>query len=267
MSNVYPPVTLPRTEVRMLKSSKNDQEYKLFISLPSNYHDTNDRYPVLYVTDANWFFSSFMLLKATLAIPQMIVVGIGYPTDDGTEIWRIRGRDFLPTRNAEDEKLFEQEYKMTLDSGGGEQFLAFIREELFPFIDHQYHTQPDDRSLFCYSYGGTFGLYTLFNKTDTFNRYIIGAPDLDWDNGLCFQYEEHYASKHSELPVKLFFGVGTLDEEVNMDRNVSRLFRFHAILKHRNYDGLDLDFKSFEGETHGSAIVPTASWGLRTVFG
>ena len=112
-----------------------------------------------------------------------------------------------------------------------------------------------------------FGIFTLFNKPDTFNRYIVGAPDLGWDNELCFQYEQQYAATQSDLPVKLFFAVGTLDEAIVIDRNVSTLFRLHAILKSRNYESLDMNFKVFEGENHGSAIGPTASWGLRAVFG
>lgn len=265
MSNTHPPVELPDTEVRLLHSSNIDQEYKLFVSLPPGYDESEDSYPVLYVTDANWVFSSFPILR-WLPIPPMIVVGIGYPTDSFTDIFRLRARDFLVTRNEEDERIFQEKYQVKMESGGGEQFLSFIREELFPFIDNQYRTKPVDRALFCYSFGGTFGVYLLFNKPDTFNRYIIGAPDLGWDNEICFQYEKQYAANQTDLPVKLFFAVGTLDEDVIVDRNVSTLFRFHAILKSRNYEGLDMDLKIFEGESHATAIVPTASWGLRTVF-
>lgn len=266
MSDSHSPVTLPGTEVRLLHSANIDQEYKLFISLPANYEESEDSYPVLYVTDANWFFSSFPILR-WLPIPPMIIVGIGYPTDDPAEIFRLRARDFLPTQNKEDERIVKEEYKMLIESGGGGRFLSFVRDELFPFINDQYRTEPDDRALFAYSYGGTFGLFTLFNKPDTFNRYIIGAPDLGWDNELCFQYERQYADRRSDLPVKLFFAVGTLDEAVIIDRNVSTLFRLHAILKSRNYEGLNMSLKIFESETHSSAAVPTASWGLRWAFG
>jgi len=56
MSEQFPKVTIPNTEVRMLRSSNVGQEYKLFISLPEGYHESDDRYPVLYITDANWLF-------------------------------------------------------------------------------------------------------------------------------------------------------------------------------------------------------------------
>ena len=37
MSDTYPPVTLPNTEVRILQFANVDQEYKLFVSLPQGY--------------------------------------------------------------------------------------------------------------------------------------------------------------------------------------------------------------------------------------
>lgn len=175
MPSNHPLVTLPGTEVRVLSSSNVDQEYKLFISLPPGYDESEDSYPVLYITDANWFFSSFPILS-WLSIPPMIVVGIGYPTDDFADIFRLRARDFLATENKEDENVVKEEYEMPIESGGGGNFLSFVRDELFTFVDAQYRTDPDDRTLFCYSFGGTFGIYTLFKQPDTFNRYIRVVP-------------------------------------------------------------------------------------------
>jgi predicted alpha/beta superfamily hydrolase len=264
MSSTLPPVTLPNTETRILHSANVDQEFKLFISLPSEYDTSNEDYPVLYVTDADWFFSSFLIF-VLLPIPPMIIVGIGYPTESDTDIFRLRARDFLPTHNEADENVVKEQSHLAIESGGGSKFLSFVRDELFGCINEHYRTKRDDRTLFCYSFGGTFGIYTLFKASDTFTRYIIGAPDLRWDNEICFTYEQEYASSRGDLPVKVYFAVGTLDEDLT-EQNASRLFRFQALLKNRNYQGLDLTFEVFEDETHGSAIVPTASRGLRAVF-
>lgn len=257
-------VTLPNTEVRSLQSKIVDQEYELSVLLPAGYHDSDILYPVIYITDANWFFSSFPLLS--WLIPPVIMVGVGYPAHSSADVFRLRARDFLATSNKEEERLIEEKYQAPMDSGGGRKFLSFIRDELFPFVDAEYRTESKSRTLFCYSYGGTFGVYTLFSQPDTFNNYIIGAPDLGWDNEISFKHERQYAEANSNLQAKVFFAVGTLDEDLVVDRNVSTLFRLHTILKSRNYKDSDLDFKIFEGESHHSAIIPTASWGLRTVF-
>ncbi len=265
MSHGKPQVTIPNTEVHTFRSTIVDQEYQLSISLPSEYDESNERYPVVYITDANWFFTNFSLMR-WLPIPPFIAVGIGYPQNDFASVWRLRSRDFLATQNKEYEKLNEDKYGAPTESGGGENFLSFFRQELLPYVEQSFRTIPNDRTLFCYSFGGAFGVYTLFHQPDTFSRYIIGAPDLDWDDEVAFRYEQEFFEKGTDLPVKLFFGVGTDDEDVVIDRMVSTLFRFHAIIKSRNYENLDMTFDVFKGESHMTAILPTASWGLRAVF-
>ena len=264
MPITYPPVTFPGTEVRMLQSANVDQEFKLFISLPQSYDESQDNYPVLYVTDANWVFRFFHLL-GWLAIPPMIVVGIGYPTDDDADIARLRIRDFLPTHDKKREEAMNEDRNRVVESGGARRFLSFIREELFDFIDTQYRTKTDDRTLFGFSWGGTFAIYTLFNHPDTFQRYIISAPDLSWDNQICFSYESEYADKFTDLPVKLYLAVGSLDEDL-IEHNFSSLIKFQATVQSRNYPGLSMKLDIFNGETHISSVWPVVPRGLQAVF-
>ena len=51
-----PPITLPNTEIRLIKSKENNISYKLFVSLPEGYntkehHSYQESYPVLYLLD------------------------------------------------------------------------------------------------------------------------------------------------------------------------------------------------------------------------
>jgi len=248
--NTLPQVSLPNTEVHMIESKNVDQTFKIFVSLPQGYADSDETYPVLYMTDANWFFSIFNSAVQFIPSSPMIVVGIGYPTDDFSEISKLRERDFLPTKDA---------------TGGGPNFLSFIREELFPFVESQYHVNADDKTFWGYSYGGTFGVYTLFNHLDSFNRYIIGAPTLIWDDRLCFDYESQYAQQNDDLDTQVYFCVGTADEDL-IEHNTSLLFEFHSILKSRDYTHLDMEFEVFIGDDHLTGILPSISWGLRVAF-
>ena len=232
MSEQFPKATLPNTEVRTLKSNNVDQTYRLFISFPDGYHESEVTYPVLYVTDGNWGFPYFASVNFKWhPIPPMIVVAIGYPTDDNDEISRLRERDFLPTHDEKRQELISDSSPRTMKPGGAPRFLKFLRDELFDFVDNQYRTKPHDRTFFGYSYGGTFGIYTLFNQPDTFTRYILGAPVLSRENQICFTYESNYADTHDRLPVKLYLGVGTLDKDL-----MDRLVGFHATMQSRNYE-------------------------------
>jgi hypothetical protein len=106
----------------------------------------------------------------------MIVVGIAN-TD--------RTRDLTPKPDSLDKQL--------PTAGGSDQFLQFLTEELKPFVQKKYRTDPFD-ILIGHSFGGLFAVHTMLNKPDVFDAYIAVSPSLWW-NG----WEE---VKHAELFLK-----------------------------------------------------------------
>jgi len=118
-----------------------------------------------------------------------------------------------------------------------------------------------DRTIAGVSLGGLFPLYVLFHAPETFNRYIAVSPGLVWDDQVTFEYEEEFAKKHSDLPVKLFLSVGGLE-----GGSVISLGRLHRRLEDRNYAGLEMEMVVMEDETHLSVFPGAFSKGLRTVF-
>ena len=277
MSSPYPPVTLPNTEIRLLESSIVDDTYRLHISLPVTYANSNKTYPVVYLTDGNGLFpltqSIAEGLSTGLEIPRLIVVGIGYDTDKSMQWERYRERDLLPTNASARDASRRQEFTRTgIRRGQAGAFLRFIRQELKPFINANYRTNPDDSTFVGTSYGGLFGLYVLFHQPDTFNRYVIGSPAIHHDNRVVLTYESRYAAHHDDLPVRVFMSVGAR-EELD-DPFIEPLFQFVTntktlakTLEERRYPGLQLTTHVFEDETHGSVVPATFSWGLRVVFG
>ena len=103
---------------------------------------------------------------------------------------------------------------MPITSGGGAHFLAFLHEELFPFINARYRTVPDDRTLSCYSYGGTFGVFTLFNRPETFQRLLpqplqVADPGYTADEGIGIHWQRHLkpgVPRDSKRDEDLLFG-------------------------------------------------------------
>ena len=86
MSSQHPPVTPPDTKVRRLKSSIADDTYRLHISLPITYANSERTYPVVNLTDGNGLSPLVRCIAEALSggleIPRLIIVGIGYNTDD-----------------------------------------------------------------------------------------------------------------------------------------------------------------------------------------
>jgi predicted alpha/beta superfamily hydrolase len=277
MSSRHSPVTLPNTLVRPLKSSIVNDTYRLHIALPTNYEKSDRTYPVVYVTDGNTLFPMVWAISQTLnsdwQLPRLITVGVGYDTDKLREMWRNRERDFLPTNASATDASRRQEFTRTgIRRGKAGSFLRFLREELKPFINANYRTNPDDSTYVGISYGGLFGLYALFHRPDTFSRYVIGSPAIHHDNKVVLTYESNYASKHHDLPVRVFMSVGAREEldDPLIDPSfqfVTNMKTLAKTLQERDYPGLQLTTRVFEDETHGSVIPKTFSRGLRVVFG
>jgi predicted alpha/beta superfamily hydrolase len=276
MSSPHSPVTLPDTEVRLLKSSIVNDTYRLHISLPITYANSDKTYPVVYLTDGNGLFPLVRCITEALSggleIPRLIIVGIGYDTDDARDWGRYRERDLLPTNASARDASRRQEFTRTgIRRGQAGSFLRFIREELKPFINANYRTNPDDSTYVGNSYGGLFGLYVLFHHPDTFNRYVIGSPAIHHDNRVMLTYESNYAASHYDLPVRVFMAVGAR-EELD-DHLIDPSFQFVTnmetlakALQKRGYPGLQLTTRVFEDETHFSVIPTAFSRGLRVVF-
>jgi predicted alpha/beta superfamily hydrolase len=266
MPQPYPSVTLPNSQIRLLQSSLVDDTYRLYIGLPENYHRHADKtYPVVYLTYANLLFPLVWFITTSLNVdwelPRVILVGIGYNTDQPIELARIRERDLLPTRSP----------KARHPTGQADAFLRFIRQELQPFINSHYRASPQDSTYLGHSHAGLFGLYTLFHQPDTFNRYVIGSPSIHHDNQVALAYECAYASQHDDLSVQVFLSVGAREEldDPLIDPSfqfVTNLRKLTEILKKRNYPSLRLTSHVFEDETHVSVMPLCFSKGLRTVF-
>jgi predicted alpha/beta superfamily hydrolase len=185
MSSQYPQVTIPHTEVHMLSSSSVDQEYQISVALPFSYADSDERYPVLYVLDANGCFGMVTETVRTLQLgeqcPELLIVGIGYPLTRFRDTFFLRARDMTPTENNQWLQERSKELQLPLElhgTGGAANFLRFICEELQPFIDANFRSNTDDQNIAGDSFGGLFALYSLFHAANKFNRYIK-------ERGLC----------------------------------------------------------------------------------
>ena len=245
-----PQVEIPNTQLQKMTSTIVGQEYDLYIHLPRNYGSKEQKYPVLYLLDAQW---DFPLVTAIFGqqfydgfLPGIVIVGVTWggksPNHDS-----LRARDLTPTSVT------------TLpQSGGAPKFLAFIKKELIPFIESQYRVT-DDRTLMGSSFGGLFTLYALFNETELFHRYVLTSPAVGWDNEVIYTYEKNYAEKKPRLPIKLFMTVGELEE-------VSGFQKFVAHLKARKYKGLSLQTKILENTGHSGTKAEGYARGLQAVF-
>lgn len=255
-------VTIPESELRTLYSDIVGQEFCLYIKLPMKYYkDTNEIYPVMFLTDAERSFSITAGIMNILEfpnniIPDIIIVSIGYKKTDLADWAAGRTRDLTPTNIPElDESTENSLSKATgrefnVKSGGASKFLEFISEELIPFIEKNYRISDSDRGIGGYSYGGLFTLYTLLKRPEIFNLYFAGSPSFSYDNEIIFSYEKEFRESNKQLNAKIFLSAGEKEGE----KMINYLNRMTENLKSENYKGLDIRSYIFPEEDHRSCI-------------
>jgi len=235
------------------KSAIDSQEYVAYIQLPDGYAKSNKKYPVVYVTDGQWFFNS--VLQAYYGhhydgfVPDLIIVGITWTGEYDAN----RGRDFTPTR-----------LESFPTSGNASKFLSVIKNEIIPYIDSTYRTDKNEKALYGTSLGGLFAIYTLFHEPTLFNRYMIISPSLWWDNELVFKYEKSFAEKNKSLHAKVFISTGEYEEATDFGHGFDR---FGNQLRASKYNGLELETAVLEKMSHSASATAGALRGLQFVFG
>lgn len=251
-----PPPEVPIFGSQLLKitSSVVGRDYVLYVNLPRGYQDTGRTFPVIYLTDAQWDFPLAVALFGEQYydgfVPAAIIVGITWGgTDPNYD--SLRAIDLTPTG-----------IQQVPHSGNAPKFLAFIKEELIPFIESKYRAAKNDRTLMGSSLGGLFTLYALFNETQLFHRYVLTSPALGWDNGMIYTLEKTYAEKNRRLPARLFMAMGGLEAAVGG----GEFQKFIGQLRSRNYEGLDLETRVLENTGHSGSKAEGYGRGLQAVF-
>jgi len=252
-------VFLENTEQFTIKSKYvADENYVIQIGLPSGYSHSDKSYPVLYVLDGD---KSFGMTKGVIdwlvwtnEIRNIIIVGISYGR--GNSIWwEKRARDFTPFKDTV--------YYYYPNAGGANNFLSFVKNELFPIVNKNYRTIQDSNVIMGLSFGALLSSYALFTQPDMFKGYIIISPSLFWNGNSILKTEADYFSKHKDLNKIVYMAYGSSDDK---DWVIDPSNELIQVLQTRKYEGLKFIQQVFKGETHISVFPVAMTHGLKTVF-
>ena len=241
--------------------------------------------PVVYVTDANGAFGltvdTVRYLQMSGHLPSMLVVGIGYPVPLLRRALGPRCRDLTPTVT----DAMHDSSGAVLPSGGAAAFLAFIVEELQPWIAARFPVGAD--VVYAgHSLGGLFGAYTLFERPATFRGYALASPSIWWDDREMLRREATYAAAHDDLDATVVVTVGGHETPAGRERAVEHLPAFarrpplaspHDLvadaaafvdaLAGRGYPSLRVHHRTLADEHHTTVPPVAIGHGLRVLFG
>jgi predicted alpha/beta superfamily hydrolase len=188
-------------------------------------------------------------------IPDVAIVGIAYGKTQA-DWWQKRSRDFTTCKD-KTELWGKWEY-----AGGGDNFIKFIENELFPYIENKYQLKSPNRTIIGLSFGGLISADILFSKTELFKSYILAGPALQWNDGAIFKREEMYAQKNRLLNVIVYTSVGSLDDKTILEP----WMKFNNQITNRKYESSIYKTDIIENETHLSMFPTALTKGLKFVL-
>ncbi|MBL8272085.1 alpha/beta hydrolase [Steroidobacter sp.] len=142
---------------------------RIIVRLPESYGRSTQTYPVIYLLDGEAHTAltaeTVKFMADNVQMPEAIVVGI--PNGVLTRSHNLTPKSSVPADMKEGE-------------GGASEFLKFIADEVAPWVEQRYRTEPF-RILIGHSYGGLFAMHTLLTRPDAFNAYLALDPSLWFD--------------------------------------------------------------------------------------
>lgn len=199
-------------EARLSSSACGD--YRLLLAWPDEPAPAQG-WPVIYLLDGAQHFPIAENLMRTLARPRCrmvpgVVVAIDYPKETRRE------RDYRP---AVAQRIQEADprggfYPLGME-GGAEQFLAFIQDELKPYVQHRFDIDTSREALFGHSYGGLFTLHTLLTHGEAFAHFYASSPSVWWNDGYIHEVATRFLqARASAVPPVLFLSVGEYEQSL-----------------------------------------------------
>ena len=193
------------------------------IYLPENYSNTQDRYPVMYMHDAQnlfddstsyageWKVDESLNALATATNFNMIVVGI----DNGLE---KRMNELSPWSNKD------------FGNAEGAEYMAFIVKQVKPLIDSTYRTLParEHTAIMGSSMGGLISHYAINQYPQVFSKAGIFSPSY-WFADDVYSFVE----KNPTPPdTRLFILIGRKEDDGGMVAGAQKMYDHLLTLGH-----------------------------------
>lgn len=235
------------TEEFTIKSIIINDDYPIFVFLPSNYN-SNILNQLIIGLDGELRFDEIVNIISEKSengsIPPCIFVAVGNSDK--------RNRDYTPTKYENGE-------------GGAENYYLFLKNELIPELESKYSIDTlNTKTLIGNSFGGLFTHFTMFQDRidNPFNKFISVGCSFWFDSGVIFEYEEDYTVIHTDLHVNFFSGMGSLEGGVNLASFEEMTIR----LKNRNYSNLNINTQLIDKHGHSGTATIGFKKGLDYVF-
>ncbi|PCI63176.1 MAG: hypothetical protein COB37_05560 [Kordiimonadales bacterium] len=249
---VSAPLAIAQQEIS-IQSEAMQETREIVVHLPKNYDpDREEGYPVIYNLDAG----STDKLVAEIAsfynwadiMPEVIVIGLKNVR---------RGVDFLP-------HYYDSERDGEQAIGNGGKLLAYIKDELIPFVEREFKT--NGRRVFAgHSWGGQFLTYTMSQSPNLFDAYFITSPAFgtegEWGKKT-FEALEQTLKQGLDFPGFVYVSVGAIEDPIML----AMYYRLTALLKQYLPEKVTFYHEAHDGANHASTAAISIPKAMQLYF-
>ena len=208
--------------------------------------------PVIYVLDGEYYADYVatminLMCERFVTMPPITVVGIENIGSGSID----RNRNMTPLI-AKDSSTFKT-------SGGAENFIKFIREELFPFVEKD-HKKTPYRVIVGHSLGGLLVMHSFLKHPGMFNAHLASDPSMWMDRNAYMQIVGEAINKMQAYDGSLF--ISTMNSP-NLVRNARKV---DSLLKSKSPTGLSYQFMEYLKEDHLTVYFKSFYDGFRFFF-
>jgi predicted alpha/beta superfamily hydrolase len=279
------PALIADTTVHDFVPADGGAPWRVFLYVPSG-PATEAGWPVLYMTDGNAVIGTAVdAMRAQAFYPLGtnvgwgVIVAIGYPVEGAHDPLR-RSWDLGPPPG----KTYPPFYEGTpeVGTGGAGDFLAFIEEDLKPWVANRTRIDEKRQTLYGHSFGGLFALYALFTRPLSFRTFVVASPAIYWEDRAIDRFLETFeASVPDDLKADVIlsageyeteklapFQAGAEDEEKRLQqKKLTRTGEFaRAMAERLALPGVRASFELHAGENHMSILPVTVNRAVQAAF-
>lgn len=221
---------------------------KIWALLPHDYDNSSERYPVMYLQDAqnlfnedspygNWEIDKKLAVMAEYNIGKIIIIAIEHGDEEREKEYNVG--------------------KTVLGKGQGKKYIKFISETLKPFVDNQFRTKPEREytGIGGSSLGGLISIFCglmypkMYGKLMAFSPSLWVSPKLiiDGDN-------EH----NEDTKIYLYAGGDESENLVEQVKNFKKNLKANELAKDKMKINISINMEGKHNESYWSDEFPKA---------
>lgn len=248
--------------VDMLESTKDiadrqKKPFRLFVAMPDE-TPPEGGWPLILLLDGNVTFEMAKALH-----PQALLLGIGYPTKERSEIVARRFYDL--TGFAPPERIPLREGTKPPKTGGEADFRRFLVDDVLPEIARNFPVNDKKITLYGHSLGGLFVMNTLLSQDHAkFHTYCAADPSIWWNGHEFMATLQNYQKPDIFNPQLLIEIAALKTHHSDVTKREKRVADLRSGANGQNVaqvladkKGIANVFFRFDNKNHGTMIAPS----------